>query len=132
MPFKDLLLDCRMITDIRALKKIDEILNSEGTILGLHSLNKKLYLSSFLKDGSGTVYYATTKDNLIQYLNGNITLKELYNSSDDFMVVRISGKEMASHLKKDFADVLQCGDQYFSELQDSMRNLKIIDKIKDI
>lgn len=114
-----------MITDIKKLKKVDDILNSEGTILGLYIFDERLYLASYLADKSGMVYYSTTKDKILKYLNSNTTLKELYLDSDDFIVSRNFRSDTVTYLKQDFADQLQCGDKYYKELSDGLKNVNI-------
>lgn len=111
-----------MILDIRKLNKQDDILNSEGTILGLYNIGSQIYLGSYLKDGSGIVYYSTTNDILKQYLRSEIRLQELYYESEDFIVSRKFRKETVLFLKQDLSDLIQCGDKLYSELPDSMKN----------
>ena len=44
---------------LNSLTKIGDVLNSEGAILALYEdQENKFYMSSFLNDGSGTIYYA--------------------------------------------------------------------------
>ncbi len=114
-----------MITDIKKLKKIDDILNSEGTILGLYKLDTTFYLASYLVDGTGMVYYSTTKDNLLQYLKGNTTLRKVYLDSDDFIVSKKFRNDTVTFLKQDFANKLQCGDEYYDKLSDGLKNPNI-------
>ena len=118
-----------MITDIKRLKKIADILNSEGTILGLYSFNDELYLASYLTNKTGMVYYSTTKEKLLQYLQNKIILKQLYLECDDFIVSREFRNDTVTFFKQDFVDLLQCGDKYYNELSDSLKNSKIEDLI---
>ena len=104
-----------MINDLKKIRKVADILNCEGTILGLNHSGGKLYLSSHLKKGGGTLYYSTTKQALRQYLNSEITLKELYLKSDDLLVMRELRTEVTSHLKEDFAGEISCGENYYKE-----------------
>ena len=112
-----------MIFDIRKLTKQHEILNSEGTILGLYNIAAQIYLGSYLKDGSGMVYYATTTDLLRKYFNSEIELRHLYSESEDFIVTRKFRNETDSFLKNDLTDLIQCGDKLYLEIPDSMKNL---------
>ena len=53
--------------DFINIHKLKEVINSEGSILSLHSNNKgELILKSFLV-GSGYVYYLVSKENLERY-----------------------------------------------------------------
>ena len=111
---------------INQLKKVDDILNSEGMLLGLYKNNSEnLFLSSYLKDGSGEIYYSTNKETLKKYFNSEITLKQVYLESEDFLVSRKFRKETETFIKEDLTDLLQCGDNLFSEISNSMRNDKL-------
>ncbi len=114
------------MVEINQLKKVDSILNSEGTILGLFEHKTGiLFLSSYLKDGSGEVYYSTNKETLKKYFNSEMTLKQVYLESDDFLASRKFRGETASFIKEDLTDLIQCGDSLFSELSSDMRNDKL-------
>jgi hypothetical protein len=120
------------MVEINQLKKVDDILNSEGTILGLYKQkNGNLFLSSYLKDGSGDVFYSTDKEILKKYFNAEMTLKQVYLESDDFLVSRKFRSETATFLKDDFNDRIQCGDSLFSELSRDMRNDKLASEFLD-
>ena len=111
-----------MIFDIWKLKKEDDLLNSEGTILGLYKLDTKLYLGSYLKDGSGMVYYSTELSLLKKYFNSEIRLNQLYSESEDFIVARKYRDEVVSFLKQDLVNLIKCGDKLYSELSDALKN----------
>jgi hypothetical protein len=109
--------------NIKQLKKVRDIINAEGTILGLYKQpSGNFFLSSYLKDNSGEVFYATNQDLLKQYFTSKITLKQVYLNSDDFFVTRKFRNETASFIKEDLAELIQCGDQLFNEISSSMRN----------
>jgi hypothetical protein len=109
--------------EINQLQKVGDILNSEGTILGLFKQKSgNLFLSSYLKDGSGEIYYSTDKETLKKYFNSVIKLKQVYLDSNDFVVTRKFRNETTSFIKQDLADMIQCGDNLFSEISNSMRN----------
>jgi hypothetical protein len=114
-----------MIIDIHKLKKIDDILNSEGTILGLYQIGNEYILGSFLSDKSGVVYYSTNLETLKKYLTSEINLKQVYLDSEDFIVTKKNRRETISYLKKDLADLIQCGDKLYSEISESLKNDKI-------
>ena len=114
------------MVEINQLKKVDDILNSEGTILGLYEQKTgNLFLSSYLKDGSGEIYYSTDKETLKKYFNSEMTLKQVYLESSDSLVTRKFRKETETFIKQELTDLIQCGDNLFSEISKSMRNDKL-------
>lgn len=114
---------------VKKLKKLTDILNSEGTILGLYQIDNELFLGSFLTDKTGMVYYSTNKEILNHYVNGEITLSQVYLDSEDFIVSRKFRNDTVAYLKQDLADKIQCGDKYYNELSDGMKNPNIQDQI---
>ena len=109
--------------DPRNLKPIVDILNSEGCILGLKTDPKgNLYLSSFLKDGSGNVYYSTTEAQLKDFIQSKLTIKEIYAESKDFLVKYKFRNQVMTFLKQDFQDSLQCGTEYYIDIPESMKS----------
>ena len=70
-----------MIENINSLKKVDDLINSEGSILGLYIREDNYYLGSYLTDKSGILYYSTNKIDLTDYINSKIKLIDLYNKS---------------------------------------------------
>ena len=85
-----------MIIDIHKLKKIDDILNSEGTILGLYQFGDEYILGSFLSNKSGMVYYSTNLETLKKYLTSEIILKQVYLYNEDFIVTKKNRYEKVS------------------------------------
>ena len=84
----------------KELQKISDILNSEGSILGLYTDSRnKLYLGSFLQDGSGVIYYSVNLDTLKDYLQSKLTLAELYIKSQSFLIKHKFRKEEKTYLK---------------------------------
>ena len=115
--------------DSRNLKKETDILNSEGTILGLYRDPKgNLYFGSLLKDGSGTVFYAVSENQLKDYLHSKMTLSSLYKESQSFLVKHKFRGEMKTYLKEDFVDSLQCGNDFYKNIPKSMKSKVIGDK----
>lgn len=109
--------------DPRILKPVLDILNSEGCILGLKTdPNGKLYLSSFLKDGSGNVYYSTSEKQLKDFAKSKVTIKEMYNASRDFLVKHKFRNVVKTYLKEDFQENLQCGVDYYKDIPESMKS----------
>jgi len=110
----------------RQLIKQSDILNSEGTILGLYTDSKNsLYLGSFLQDGSGVIYYSVNLDILKDYLQSKLTLTELYIKSPSFLVKHKFRKEEKTYLKEDFLNSLQCGANFYKDLPESMKSKEI-------
>ena len=117
------------MTDPRNLKKISDILNSEGCVLGLFQDPKKnLYLESLLNDGSVRIYYSLDSNQLKDYLKSKITLNELYIQSKSFLVKYQYKKEVKTYLKEDFIDFLQCGADYYKDIPESMKSEEIENK----
>jgi len=111
--------------NLKDIEKELDILNSEGTILCLYkdSLNN-LYLKSFLKNGSGNVFFSVSINYLKDYLNSKITLRELYNNSKFFLVKFIFRNENKTYLKEEFIDSLQCGSDYYKDIPESMKTME--------
>ena len=120
------------MVEINQLKKVDDILNSEGTILRLYAQESgNLFLSSYLKDGSGEIYYSTDKETLKKYFNSEMTLKQVYLESSDSLVTRKFRKETETFIKEDLTDLILCGDSLFSEISSDMRNDKLAREFSD-
>lgn len=119
-----------MIKDINKLVKIDDILNSEGSILGLYQIENKLYLGSFLKNGLGVVYYLTEKKVLKMYFDSLVNLKSVYLISEDFIVSTKFRKETLSYIKDDLSGLIQCSEFLYSEVSDSIKNKEILKLIE--
>lgn len=111
------------------MKYKKDILNSEGTILGFYKLQDRLILGSYLTDGTGTIYYSTTKEGLLKYLKSDINLRELYLDGDEFIVSRNLRNDTESYLKQDFENLLQCGKEYYNKLYKGLKNPNIEDLI---
>lgn len=112
--------------ELKELQKKSDILNSEGSILGLFTDSKNnLYLGSFLKDGSGIIYYSVKSNILKDYLQSKLTLSELYNMSQSFLVKHKFREKVKTYLKEDFIDLLQYGANFYKDLSDSMKSKEI-------
>jgi hypothetical protein len=114
-----------MIENINSLKKVDDLINSEGSILGLYIREDNYYLGSYLTDISGTLYYSTNKNDLTDYINSKIKLIDLYNKSEDFIVQLKFRSEQHSFLKEDMAQLIKFSDNFYKDIPDSMRNDKL-------
>ena len=116
-----------MIKNVRDLKKIDDILNCEGTILGLHKDKDKLCLSSFLRDGSGTVYYSVDERTLAKYLNNELKLRDVYLASEDTFVLRNSPIDAVYFFKEYLTELITCGERLFRENSDGIKNDMLVE-----
>jgi hypothetical protein len=111
------------MTDPRNLKKINDILNSEGCILGLYLDPKdNLYFGSYLKDGTGTIFYLVNEVQIKSYLKSKLTLMELYVESKSFLIKHKFRKEVKTYLKEDFLDSIQCGTDFYKDIPKSMKS----------
>ena len=111
-----------MIIEIEKLIRVVVLINSEGTILGLlKDKSDKLFLCSYLKNKNGTVYFSTTKNILLDYLNGNLKTEELFLKSDSFLVTIKSEGESKSYIKENLKGEIQFGALRYSEISSSMK-----------
>lgn len=112
-----------MIDDVKKLRKVGELLNSEGTILGVYLNNRReYYLSSFLIKSMGTIYYSSTKEDIEQFINSKIRLKELFLKSNDLIVVNKKRDNQVSYIKEDMSELLWDGNCYFKDFPNGVRN----------
>jgi len=75
------------------LNKQLDLINSEGTILGLyHSTTNEIFLSSLMSDSDETIYFKVDDHEIRMYVNGYITLQELYNFSRNLFIVTKTGR----------------------------------------
>ena len=107
---------------IEKLKKIKEVINSEGTILSLYENDEKsMYLCSLLEDNIGYVYFPVNELNFEKYLKGKITLNEVYNLSKDFIVKFKSKGRVKSYFKEDLSDKLVLGGEIYTNLPNDLK-----------
>ena len=111
-----------MIKSSRILKKINDTLNSKGTILGLFQYKDKYYLSSYLKDRSGRVYCSVKESILALYFKNQLTLQEVFLASDGVVGPRNFRKETVYSIKEHLAGLITSGKRLFSENSEEMRN----------
>jgi len=105
------------------MKKVLEILNSEGPILALFEKQQGEYvLGSFLEDGSGTLYYGITIEMLRRYIKSEVTLNDIFDLSEDFIVELKGRKQKALFIKEDFKGRLQRGSSYYKDIGDGMKS----------
>jgi len=111
-----------MIIEIAKLIRVTDLLNSEGTILGLlKDKNNNFFLCSYLKSMNGTVFYSVTKNILLDYLNGKLKTEELFLKSDSFLVTIKSDAESKSYIKENLKQEIHFGDLRYSEISSSMK-----------
>ncbi len=116
--------------EINKLYKVGDILNSEGMILGLFKSNSgDMFLCSHLSDGSGNIYYSTKKDVIIKYFNSEITLREVYLNSDDFIVTKKMRDVTTQYLKQDMVDLIQLKDKLYKEISDGMKDKNLEEEL---
>jgi len=106
------------------LKKQFDILNSEGSILGLYFDSKKhdLYLSSFLTGTSGNVFYRTTAELLRRFIRSELTINQLFHKSPDIIVTRVSGNLRERLLKDHFSFSFFGGDKQYRDFNSDCKS----------
>ena len=107
-----------MIKDNKFLKKINNILNSNGTLLGLFKYNDTYYLSSYIDDNSGRAYCSVDEPTLTSYFNNELRLKDVFMASEDIVVA----PGFRNLIKEQLAELIASGKRLFSENSDEMRN----------
>jgi hypothetical protein len=120
-----------MIKEIRNLKKVDDILNSEGTILGLCKDKDKFYLRSYLKDKTGMVYYSVEEQMLKRYFKNELTLCDVFLASEDLVIPRNFRNETVYLLIEELTGLIACGEELFLENSGGMRNDELADQFKN-
>ena len=118
-----------MIIEIEKLKKIDDIISCEGSILSVYKYTNKFYLASHLTDGTGVVFYSTNAHSLLSYVNSKITLSNLYQLSNDVFVTRKFQKNSKIYLSDDFSKLVQYGEFTLNQLNKNLINQDFILKI---
>lgn len=111
------------------LKKQIDFINSEGTILSLYnSKNKEYYLSSLINESVDTIYFKVEYYEIRMYVNGYITLNELYNFSDNLFIFVNSGNSRKTYFFKQYECSLTFGDMYYDEINEDMKPKKGLEK----
>lgn len=117
------------------MKKLVDIINSEGTILGLYqssSSSKEFYFGSILKDGSGRIFYRVTKKMIKDYHESNITLISVLDKSPDLVVENRFREKSLSYLKDDVKHLIQSGGKFYEEINENMKSKEFSDWIVNI
>ena len=111
------------------LDKQLDLINSEGTILGLyHSKKNELFLGSLLSNSNETIFFIVDDHDIRMYINGYITLNELYRFSKNFFVVTKSGRLKKTYLFEQYECDLQYGDLCYDQLDSNMKPEKGLEK----
>jgi hypothetical protein len=118
-----------MIIEIEKLKKIDDIISCEGSVLSVYNYGDSFFLASFLTDGTGTIFYSTNHDIVLSYLNSIIKLSQLYQASSDVFVTRVYQGDTTLFLSNDFQELIQFGQLFFNQINKDMINTEFIKRI---
>lgn len=111
------------------LDKQLDLINSEGTILGLyHSKKNELFLGSLLSNSNETIFFNVDDHDIRMYINGYITLNELYRFSKNFFVVTKLGRLKKTYLFEQYECDLQYGDLCYDQLDSNMKPEKGLEK----
>ena len=86
------------------LRKKMDLINSEGCIVGLYTINTDLWLCCLTKIRGTKILFSVSKNDLLDYSIGNINLYGLYNnsfSSDAFIIDNDGVQTLTSKLNFD-------------------------------
>lgn len=107
------------------MTQLFDILNSEGTILGLYQNDEnEFYFGAILKDGSGRIFFKVSKDQLFDYYHSKLTLVDVLNNSGDFIVKHMFREESKAYLKEDVIELLQGGNRFYNSYNNSMKSIE--------
>lgn len=113
---------------MKKFKKIgNDLINSEGSILALCFADGEMYLSSFLNDGSGRIYFQVSSAQLYNLFLSNNTLHELFEQSAIYFCFRNNNFE--KNEKSELRKMLTCGDTLMKNLPDSMVDREWLKKL---
>lgn len=117
------------------LKKIEDIINSEGSILSIHRDPKNnFFISAKMENQEGMVYFDTNKSKLKKYLNSIITLNKLFELKTNYFLKTKKGLAVKTFISDDFKCNLIYGDFFFKSLPNDIRVQSIVNllnKLKD-
>lgn len=104
---------------MKKFKKIgNDIINSEGSILALYVTDGQMYLSSFLDDGSGKIYFQVSGFQLCNLFLSNNTIKEIFDESVIYYCVRTDSSKKS--IRNQLREMLTCGEVLMKNLPPSM------------
>lgn len=107
------------ITLMKKFKKVgNDIINSEGSILALYVADNQMYLSSFLDDGSGKIYFQVSTIQLCNLLLSNNTIKQIFDESPIYYCVR--NETSRTSIRNQLREMLTCGDILMKNIPPSM------------
>ena len=118
-----------MIIEIEKLKKIDDIISCEGSVLSVYNYGNSFFLASFLTDGTGAIFYSTNHDMVLSYLNSDLTLSQLYQASNVVFVTRVYQRDTKLFLSNDFQELIQFGKLFINQINKDMINTEFIKRI---
>lgn len=113
------------MVEIDKLKKVGgDILNCEGSILALYTVDNELYLHSFLNDGTGKVFYKTTLENLLNFYGSRVNIWQLLLLSTDENVFIVSNfNQPISVNKNELMNRIHCGSEYYNDFPSSTKSI---------
>ena len=111
------------------LDKQLDLINSEGTILGLYrSKENEIFLGSLLSNSDETIFFNVDHHETTMYINGYITLNELYRFSNNFFVVTKRGRVKKTYLFEQYECDLQYGELCYDQIDPNMKPEKGLEK----
>jgi hypothetical protein len=99
-------------------RRVADLLVCEGVILGIYKARNRYFMGSIVvKRGAynGTVYYTASKNDVLEYLDGKLTTKELYLRTTDDIVEMQNGSERNSYVKAEFVENIEAPNARFQD-----------------
>ncbi|NPA43326.1 MAG: hypothetical protein GXO27_04795 [Chlorobi bacterium] len=110
------------------LQYLTDLVNCEGRIVGLYRTPEgEPILEILTADRNGYIILDPPETHLKAYLDGEMTLHELYRLTPGHIVFRRRGKEITAHPKETFLNALHTGDQTFQDLSSGCKASNIPD-----
>ena len=104
------------------LKKIEDIINSEGSILSIHRDPKNnFFIRAKMENEEGMVYFDTNKSKLKKYLNSVITLNKLFELKTNYFLKTKTGSVIKTFIGEDFKCNLIYGEILYKSLPKEVR-----------
>ncbi len=103
------------------IKKIIEIINIEGMILGLYKdEHQKYFFKSLIKPGGGYITYKVSKEILKDFYNDKYTIEDLLRFSESKLIDYDFRRDKQTFVKDDFYGKLHCGNKKVSDFSDGI------------
>ncbi len=103
------------------IKKIIEIINIEGMILGLYKdEHQNYFLKSLIKPGSGYITYKISKETLKNFYDDKYTIEDLLRFSESTLIDYDFRSDKQTFVKIDFYGKLHCGNKKVSDFSDGI------------